>query len=239
MKQRKRLDGFIFRPARLDDVGYIVELELSVWGKEAGAAKEEIISRIETFSKGNFVATLGGRIVAYGSLEYVDDVGQGANFSWAEITDDGFIAKSHKPKGEYIYGVNLSVHHSMNGRDLGSKMVLYCFIQAIISNKRGVFTGSRIPGFSNYLKHYPKTRAEDYITVYRNGKTRDYELRLYEEIGFRVIKVLPDYFPDPPSLDYGVLIYWTNNFFKNPFRKIIGLFFWRLGRIKLTKKKVK
>lgn len=201
----------IFRSAELGEISKIAELEKSVWA-EAAASEEQIASRIKTFQRGNFIALFEGRIVAYCSIEYVDNLRE-KNFSWNEITDHGFIRLSHKPEAEYIYGVNLSVHHSMNGYKLGNRMIFFGFLVAIEANKKGGFIGSRLPGFAAYKNRYPKISAEDYSNLRRNGRRRDYELNLYESQGFEIIKVMPNYFNDPASLNYGALVFWLNPFY--------------------------
>jgi len=185
-----------FRRATLSDVKRLVALEEDVWG-ENGADEEKIVSRINIFPAGNIIAEYDGDIVGYVSFQYVDDVVNMPNFTWAEITDDGTTVKSHRQKGEFIYGINLSVHHSMSGNGLGTALVLQGWIDMILNNKKGSFIGSRIPGFRNYNLSHPETKAENYIKLRRNGKLRDYELRLYEQEGLLPVKILPGHFPDP------------------------------------------
>jgi hypothetical protein len=218
MKTTKKSARAAFRQATMDDVEKLVTLEQSVWG-DNGADEGKIISRIRVFPAGNVIAELDGAVVGYISFEYVGDVASMRDFSWAEITDNGTIVKSHLPDGEYIYGINLSVHHSMNGMELGTALPMQVWINMILNNKRGSFVGSRIPGFGRYKRSHPETEVKDYIELRRKGKPRDYELRLYAQEGLLPVKILPNYFPDPPSLNYGVLIYRKNPFYNWPFRK--------------------
>ncbi len=198
----------IFRSAEISEVSQIVELEKSVW-KEQAATSEQIKARIKNFPRGNFVALYENKIVAYCSIEYTEDLKE-KKFSWNEITDKGFTINSHKQSGEYVYGINLSVHHSMNGYKLGNRVIFFGILIVIEDNKKGVFIGSRLPGFAAYKKRYPETRAEEYANLKRNGRRRDYELSMYESEGFNLIKILPNYFYDPASLNYGALVYWGN-----------------------------
>ena len=203
--------------ATLDDVPELIELEKTVWG-DNGANREKLISRIKTFRRGNIIALYEGRIVGYLAVEYVDNVAEGPGFTWDKITDNGTIVRSHNPKGNYVYGINLSVHSSMNGSNVGMALMLRVWANMIEDNKRGGYTGSRIPGFANYKKYYSETTAEEYIKLLRNGKPRDYELKMYAQDGLLPVKVLPNYFPDPESLNYGVLVYRHNPFYNWPLR---------------------
>lgn len=222
--------GISFRRAMLADVQKIMELENEVWG-DTGADGEKIISRIKTFPQGNIIAVHEGIIVGYVSFQYVNDVIQKENFSWSDITDNGRIAKSHKPVGEYIYGINLSVGHSANGIGLGTALVLQGWVDMILNNKKGSFVGSRIPNFRNYKQLHPEIDVAAYVKLRRHGRPLDYELMMYGQEGLLPIKILPNYFPDPDSLDYGVLVYRKNPFYNWPLRKFWA---WAIAKIAPT-----
>lgn len=204
-----------FIQANFDHLTKLAQLEKEVWGN-TGANKEQIHTRIQSFPAGNIIAIHKGRIVGYVVFQYVNDLVQHADFTWSEITDQGTLKKSHQINGEFVYGVNLSVHRSMTGYQLGNALILQVWANMIEKNKRGCFVGSRIPGFKKYLNKHPNTTVIEYVQLRHRGKARDPELRLYESEGLKVIKVLPDYFPDPPSLNYGVLIYRDNPFYNIP-----------------------
>jgi hypothetical protein len=220
----------VFRPANLDDVSALVKLEQEVW-KENAANRDQIISRINTFPAGNIIALVENLIVGYIAFEYVGDMMSCPNFSWAEITDHGTIAASHKPEGDYVYGLNLSVHYSMNGQGLGTGLALQVWINMIKYNKKGAFMGSRIPYYAGYLRHHPKTPVEDYVKLKRNGHLFDPELHLYSKDGLLPVKVLPNYFPDPPSLDYGVLLYRRNPVYGWPLKRFWA---WLISKVPLS-----
>jgi hypothetical protein len=116
----------------------------------------------------------------------------------------------------------------MSGKGLGTTLPMQVWIDMIRNNKRGSFVGSRIPGFAKYKRSHPEIEARDYVELRRKGKFRDAELRLYAQEGLLPIKILPNYFPDPASLDYGVLVYRKNPFFNWPFRKFWA---WAISKI--------
>lgn len=218
----------IFRKAIESDVTNLSLLENDVWG-DNGANETQLLSRIKTFPDGNTIAIVDGKIVGYVGIEFVNDMFN-KEFTWDAITDNGMIAKSHQPNGEYAYGLNLSVHHSANGRRISDALILLGLQTMVIYNRKGGFIGSRIPFFKKYKESHPDTSVDEYIKLKRNGKPRDYELRLYGEAGFVPVTILPDYFPDPESLNYGVLVYRKNPFYNKPFRKFLA---WGIGKIAL------
>ncbi len=209
----------VFRSARMDDVEQIIALENSVWG-DGAANRDQIVSRIKTFPGGSIVAVYNKQIVGYVVFEYVDNITDGLNFSWKDVTDNGLIAKSHKPKGKYIFGINLTADQSMSVRHFGFALTLQVWIDAILKNKKGVFLGSRVPGFAKYKEKNPETTIEQYVFLKRHDRPIDPELRLYDKDGLKPVRVLVEYFPDPPSLNYGVLIYRNNPFYNWPLRKL-------------------
>lgn len=204
----------IFREAESRDVPELTLLEKNVWG-EAAANSEQILSRIKVFSAGSWLAEVNGKILGYGVCEYVNGI-KDHDFTWSEITDDGFIAKSHKADGEYLYGVNMSVLPEGAELDV-PRNFLSCVVikDLMINGLKGLYLGSRAPGFHDFHAANPDISIEDYITLRDNrGRLRDPMLRFYEELGFQVIRPLPRYFPDKESDDYGVLIMKTSHCFQ-------------------------
>ncbi|MFA5993962.1 MAG: hypothetical protein WC823_03315 [Parcubacteria group bacterium] len=218
MKQNGEI---FFRKAQPLDIENIVNLELDIWGKE-GANKNKISNRINTFPRGNLVADWNGSIVGYLSYEHVDDKRVGGAFTWAQITDNGTMCNSHVKNGEYAYGVNLTVGKKAQCMNLGEALMLYGMSDVIEDNKKGSFLGSRMPGFRNYSGRHPNVTADEYMRLKWRGRVRDSELRFYESLGFQVIRVLPDYFPDPESLDCGVLLFFANNLYMSEERELIA-----------------
>lgn len=236
MSTFKKNDSISFRSATRDDVEAMAIFEKDVWGDNA-ANEEKIFSRVKTFPSGNIIALYHEKVVGYISFQYVDDVVKMPNFSWSEITDEGKIAKSHKPNGKYLYGVTISVHRSMNGQNLSALLMIQAWGHLISNNKIGVFLGSRIPGFKNYKKWNPDITVEDYVKLRRNGQPRDYELRMYGKEGLLPVKILSDYFPDEASLNYGVLLYLGNPFYRWPFHKLLAWLFMKVAPY-LTRSKI-
>jgi hypothetical protein len=210
-----------FRQAKTADVAELMELEKTVWG--AGSADEvKISSRINAFPAGNWVAEYQKKIVGYMCFQYVNDLTEASKCTWADITDNGKTTESHQPNGQYIFGINLSCHPCMKGNNLGTKMLTFVWADLISQNKKGMFVGSRIPDFCDYKAEHPEITAQEYITLKKNEKHIDCGLRLYAREGMQIVKLVPDYFPDPASMNYGVLFYRKNPFYNWPFKR-----FWK------------
>lgn len=225
----------------LFEIDKIALLEQAVWGNN-GADANKIESRLIVFPEGSYVAEdiKTKKIVGYVCFQQVADLRKQDSLSWSSITDNGLTTRSHQPDGEYLYGISLSVHYSMNGKKLGAALVSQCFLYMIAKRKAGIFTGSRIPMFKNYRKDHPEANAEDYIQLRRGEKFYDYELNLYHQTGLSPVnvKVIPDFFPDEDSLNYGVLIFDSNPFLNSSLKEINSVILMLVGQdfINLKKK---
>jgi ribosomal protein S18 acetylase RimI-like enzyme len=217
----KRGEEIIFRDATEEDIDEIISLEKEIWGEE-GADERKIRSRMEVFPQGNLVAECNRAVVSYLAFQYVNDKRRSGNFTWTQVTDDGTICNSHIKNGNYAYGINLTVGRKAQCLNLGEALLYYGIGGLIRDNIKGSFLGSRMPGFKSYLRKHPKIGADEYIRLKWKGKARDPEIRLYESLGFQVLRVLPNYFPDPESMNFGVLLFLPNDLYMSEERGAIA-----------------
>ncbi|HTW96108.1 MAG TPA: hypothetical protein VMD74_00415 [Candidatus Methylomirabilis sp.] len=214
---RRQGKNFLFREAEEKDVKSIVRLERKCWG-EAGATEEMIISRIKVFREGSWLALVhdkvgGDKLVGYGVYEYVNEIDD-KNFSWFGITDNGLLVKSHQPKGDWLYGVNLSVVPEAAEMGVSENFISCLTIKELIfGGRKGLYLGSRMPGFASYCQQNGDLDANVYVQQRTHGHLIDPQLSIYEYLGFKVVRVLPNYFTDPESRNNGVLVLKTNHDF--------------------------
>jgi len=218
------------RKAEIEDIPQILEVEKAAWGEERAAIFEMLKSRIKIFPEGTLVALVDKKIVGFISTEIVNyDLEKNAS-SWYEITDNGFIAKTHNTKGDTLYGVDLSIHPSYQNMGIGRKLMENIGKLAIKYNLKQGVLGGRIP---NYYKFANRIRVEDYVNIGEQKRGNDIppdpELRFYRKeywkIGLKVVKIIPNYFKDPESLNYGVLLVWKNPFYNKWYRWIAAKLF--------------
>jgi ribosomal protein S18 acetylase RimI-like enzyme len=121
--------------------------------------------------------------------------------------------------------VDLSVHPLYQNKGIGKKLMISVGKLAIKYNLKQGLLGARIP---NYHKYADKIKVEDYVKINKNEKTNippDPELMFYQKLGLKIVKVIPNYFDDPESLNYGVLMEWKNPFYNKWYRWIAVKFF--------------
>ncbi len=220
------------KQAKADDIEAILLVEKKAWPENLRASREMCESRLETFPQGTLIAEGEGKIEGVVVVEIVNFRSVSDVRSWNKATDYGYIRKSHDPQGNTLYGVNLSVSPQTQSR-VAVALLEAVGRLAIRYNSKQIVLGGRIPSFARYLKHHcqkngisiisDKKRdkiAEDYIQAKnRRGNPLDPQITFYQKVGMKIIKLLPNYFNDPESLDYGVLVLWSNPFYGKPFRR--------------------
>ncbi len=129
--------------------------------------------------------------------------------SWFESTDNG-TAKTHDSEAKVWFGISLSGDHPPAVDLLLKEVCANLFRQGVQS----VYLGAPIPGYSFWKEFNPKGSVEDYVhsfkIVRRKKIYRDPLINYYCQLGFKIVKVLPDYFPHEKSDDFGVLIRLDN-----------------------------
>jgi hypothetical protein len=157
-----------------------------------------------TFVEGQMVGTV--------TAIYVDEQDALNSTSWKSISGNGTLS-THKKNGNTAFGIDLSIPPKFRGLGISDQLVKKSFlISGILSNKKGVYLGSRVPSFHKHSK--TMSIEECVFGKNRDGKTVDWEIRMYQKDGFKVKKIVPDYMEDPESLNYGVLMFWENPLYK-------------------------
>ncbi len=172
------------------------------------------------FSNGKMMATLTNIFTTEDLLH--------RNKSWLEKTGDGYLT-THRPEGDVGFGVDLTVTREAP-KKLSDKLVLAAIFDGVIGQGlKAVYLGARIPGYRKNMD----MKVEDYVFGKRaNGKPLDPELYFYMKDGFEIVEVIPEYMDDPDSLNYGVLIKWSNPLYRTtkalPFLKPLIRFIGKL-----------
>jgi methylglutaconyl-CoA hydratase len=189
----------VVRTAVLGDLSKIVRLENSRWSPEQRCSEENFVRRLESHPDGMQVAELGEHIV--GSFYAVRrPVDKDQPFYWMSGSGDG-TGSSHDPKANGLFSVSVTVAENAPSGTYRSLMEGW----RALARRQGVkyiFAGSRIPGLANF----PGT-ADEYVKDVTNGKLYDPILSKGIANGFRVGRIIPEYFHDPESRNFGVEIY--------------------------------
>lgn len=202
-----------------------VQLNMLAWAEENLSENElccnvDIIkSCFEQFPQGCFFMVKNGIII--GTLITMRlNYEKGAKKSWFELTDNGTL-RTHLPTGKNALGVDLVAMDNTGSNLIETASMVTLMSEGIES----VFVGARIP---SYHKHKEMDVEEYVYGVRNNGRPQDPALSFYKTHGFKIIEIVPNFFPDPKSLGYAAMVelknplYWITKIL--PFMKWIILF---------------
>ena len=122
---------------------------------------------------------------------------------WHDFTAAGYFT-NHDPDGRTLYGAEVMVDPSMQGRGVGS--LLYEERDALLRRLglRRIRAGARLRGYHAYAE---RMGAEEYAARVVLGEIRDPTLTFQLNRGFNVISVVSGYLGnDPESLGWAAVI---------------------------------
>lgn len=214
-KQKLRI-----REATPSDIPALEALDARVYADFGTAETGSIARRVRTFPAGVLLGFRGVDLAAALYLRPIDFApGPERKCTWKELENGGDFTPPENPR--YMYGVGLV------GTGGTADAMMIAGIQAGV--RLGVeraFFGSRVPTLSEAFPQGAPTEKQvaEYVD---SGK--DWEIALYGKasiLGIRMVRdassapcVLPAYFEDPPSHDFGVLWEWKNPFYNMPYRR--------------------
>jgi hypothetical protein len=203
----------VIRPARPDDIPGCVELQAEAWERTSRASEAQLQRRLELHPHGFFVALNGERVC--GSLTTIrlstypfDDPPD-----WYTTTGSGW-GDTHEPTGTILHGIDLSTARQAP-REAARRLVEAALEYAVRENLRSVVAGLRIARFRKWAS---VMTAEEYVAGRRpSGNPLDPLLaRILHYPSVAVVKVVPRYFSDSDSHDFGVVVRWDNPYYEAP-----------------------
>ncbi|MEZ4585365.1 MAG: GNAT family N-acetyltransferase [Gemmatimonadales bacterium] len=154
------------------------------------------------FPEGQLVVTDGSRVVAATSTIRRDFDFDAPDHSFAEIIAGGWL-DSHRPKGAWLYGVDVSVHPDWRRRGLGR--ALYAARQELVwrLGLRGQLAAGMLRGYGALQD---RITAREYLDQVRLGGIFDPTVSMQLRVGFEIVELLPDHLHDPVCAGYAALI---------------------------------
>jgi GNAT superfamily N-acetyltransferase len=190
-------DELIFKQAGKDELDSLLWVEKKSWDPDQQFTEENFLSQFKTFPEGMTCAYLNGKMVGNFILTKVD-YDNLTRKDWYSVSDDGDLVKTFNKNGTDLYGVSLSVIKDVRGKGVGSQLVKNAIKLGKEWGMERFLLGCRAPLYYKYSKEFS---IEDYL-----DKVKDIQVEFYRSCGLTPIKVLPEYFRDPESLNYGVLM---------------------------------
>jgi GNAT superfamily N-acetyltransferase len=171
---------------------------------------EHFAAHLRIFAEGQHVALAGARVIGQSSTfrARTDQVFRPHRFP--EIIANGFFT-NHDPRGEWLYGADMSVHPDYRGHRVSS--MLYSARKDLIRRlgMRGMVAGGMLPG---YNQHKGEMSVDEYVARVVRGELADPTLTPQLRSGFVVRDILYDYIDDSRITPHGTLLVWDNPDYK-------------------------
>ncbi len=128
------------------------------------------------------------------------------HYTFMESMGDGWLT-GHEPDGEWLYGIDLSVHPDFRGMRIGRRLYQARHRLAVQLNLRGEIAGGMIPG---YDRHRDTLSVAQYVLHVHQARLHDPTLTMQLRNGFQVRGILYDHITDPRSDNACTLIIRDN-----------------------------
>jgi ribosomal protein S18 acetylase RimI-like enzyme len=203
--------GVIVRNTQPEDISKIVNLQKESYPYLAPFGNiwrsEELESHLRFFPKGQFVAIEpDGTVVGSASTLIVSLNPEYAEHTWKDITADGLFT-THIPRGDSLYLADISTHPKYRHEGIGG-MIIHEWKELVTKlNLRRMIGGGRL---FNYTEHADRMSPHEYAEKVMKGELKDPVFTFQLDIGFRFVKILPNYLDDVRSLNYASFIEWLN-----------------------------
>ena len=201
----------IVRNTRPADFAGIIAMCRKVYAASVPWNEEQLASHLRVFPEGQFVAieALSQQVMGMAAslIVFWDDYDMKS--SWRDFTDRGMFTNHDPRNGRTLYGAEIMVLPSKQGRGIGSR--LYRARRDLARHLRllRIRAGARLRG---YQKHAAHMNAEEYVIAIVRGEIKDPTLSFQLKHGFHVMGVVSGYLQhDPESLGYAAVIEWINS----------------------------
>jgi len=198
------------RNAQLADVPAITELTARAYAGTGmyGYSEGAVTGQINSFPQGQFVVTVGEKVVGYCATFRIAGNVALRPHNWTEITGNGYASR-HDPAGEWLYGMEVCVDPDYRGYRIGQR--LYDERKRLCQELglKGIVFAGRLPTFAKRARRFAS--VEEYVDQVVQKKQRDPVLSFQLRNGFEVVGMLPHYLDaDRESMGYGVHLVWHN-----------------------------
>ncbi len=203
------MEEIYIRNAGIEDLLLIIGLENKIWPPGTQASKKKFEKRLSIFQQGFFLAFRNNELIGVSTSQIIHYSTESMPKNWEIATDNGFIEKTHNPKGNALYIVSLgAVSRSGAGSALLSRqkeLVKSVGLQYLV-------LGARIPGYDEYCRNIREIPVEQYTSIKRqDGQLYDDELRFYVRNGLKIEKIVQNFMEDDSeSRNYGIIMTWEN-----------------------------
>lgn len=184
----------------LEELQYIVFPNLA---EDEILHREHYLKHLEIFPEGQFVALDNNKVIGgTTTMRYHFDLENPIHHTFSETVAGGWLT-NHEPDGEWLYGIDVSVHPDYRGR--GIAKAFYKIRQELAKQLgcKGQLTVGMLNGFFDYKN---EMNIDEYYEKVLNHEIFDPTVSVQEKIGFKIKGLMKDYLNDPTCGNAGAII---------------------------------
>ncbi len=204
----------VVRNTRPEDIPALTGLCSETYPGSPPWSAVQLESHLRVFPEGQFVAVDPADATILGMsaslIVFWDDYD--INTTWRDFTSTGMFTNHNPDRGRTLYGAEVMVRPSVQGRGVGS--ALYAEREKLV-RRLGLLrirAGARLRGYHRYAD---TMSSEAYTDAVARGEIFDPTLSFQLRRGFQILTVISNYLRnDPESLGHAAVIEWLNPTFK-------------------------
>jgi len=164
--------------------------------------EEQYKRHIEIFPEGQMVVLDGDQVIA-STTTLLQNYHKG-HHTFLDVSDNLWLG-THDPKGDWLYGLDVSVHPDYQRKGIGRE--IYNARQEVAKElgTKGQLTAGMPIGFD---KVKDQMTIAEYCDKLIKGEIIDPTVTAQTKCGFILVEPLFDYLDDPRSGNCSVLMYW-------------------------------
>jgi ribosomal protein S18 acetylase RimI-like enzyme len=205
-----RKNPVIIRTMSSKDFPMIVELQKVAFPLMAAEGvywrPHHLKEHLKVFPEGQFIAEYKDKIIGSCSSLIIQLDPEYMEHTWKEACG-GSLFKNHNPKGDSLYGADVSTHPDYRRLGVATKLYNARKDLAIKLNLRRIISGGRL---FNYCEYSKQLTPLEYVQKVKRHEIKEPVLEFQFRNHFKFIKILPNYLKDARSLNYATFIEWKN-----------------------------
>jgi len=200
----------LVRTTRREDFPSIIDLTGAVYPDSPPWTEAQLESHLRVFPEGQLVAIepASGTLVGTAASLIVLWNDYDMKMGWRDFTDHGMFTNHDPVRGRTLYGAEVMVHPSCQGKGVGTGLYSARRELARGLGLLRIRAGARLRG---YHRHADQMSAETYAVKVARGTLWDPTVSFQIRRGFHILAVVPGYLRhDRESLGYAAVIEWLN-----------------------------
>jgi GNAT superfamily N-acetyltransferase len=199
-------DGITIRQMQTGDAQQLEALQYIVFpnlAEEEILHAEQYLRHLEIFPQGQYVVADQEKIIgATTTMRYHFNEAEQLHHTFFETMGSGWLT-THEPEGEWLYGLDVSVHPGYRGKGFAKALYRARQYTCRALGLKGQITVGMLNG---YFKVKDEISIEEYYKKVRSGEIFDPTVSVQKKIGFQIIGLMKDYLNDPTCGNAGALI---------------------------------